>query len=207
MTEGALVGVESSGTGEAGTLLVSSGSDINLAGGSGFTVASAEADAGNISLSAIGNIVVSESTISARAGVMGDADATGSGGNVLIDGMVLALVDDSTITAQAVRGSGGNIIIATDYLFVNDPESQINASSEFGVDGEVTVDSVMDLSENIPQLEAEVLADTDQVGELDPSKVPGDQSTFNASAGRGGIPLDPGGYMPSLDIWDLPPAK
>ena len=207
MTAGALVGVESSGSGEAGTLLVSSGSDINLAGGSGFTVASAEADAGNISLSAIGNIVVSESTISARAGVMGDADATGSGGNVLIDGMVLALVDDSTITAQAVRGSGGNINIATDYLFVNDPESQINASSEFGVDGEVSVDSVMDLSENIPQLEAEVLADTDQVGELDPSKVPGDQSTFNANAGRGGIPLDPGGYMPSLDIWDLPPSE
>ena len=25
-----------------------------------------------------------------------------------------------------------------------------------------------------------------------------------ASAGRRGIPLDPGGYMPSLDLWDLP---
>lgn len=204
LTAGALVGVESSGSGEAGTLMVSSGSDINLAGGSGFTVASAAADAGNLAISAMGNIIVDGSTVSARAGVTGSSDAIGSGGNVSIGGTVLALVNGSTITAQAVRGAGGNIDITTDYLFVNDPGNQINASSEFGVDGEVTVDSIFDLSENIPQLDAEVLADTDRVGELDPSKVPDDQSTFNASAGRGGIPLDPGGYMPSLELWDLP---
>ncbi len=207
LTGGAVIGVESSGSGEAGTLTVGSGSDISLSGGSRFTVASAQANAGNLAISAIGNIILSGSTVSARAGVAGDGVATGSGGNVSISGEVLALTEGSTITAQAVRGAGGNINITTDYLFVNDPEMQINASSEFGVDGEVNVDSVIDLSENIPQLEAEVLADTDQVGELDPSKVPDDQSTFNASAGRGGIPLDPGGYMPSLDIWELPTGE
>lgn len=207
LAEGAVIGVESSGGGEAGTLTVSSGSDISLSGGSGFTVASAQANAGNLGISAIGNIVLSGSTVSARAGVAGDGVATGSGGNVSINGEVLALTEGGTITAQAVRGAGGNIDITTDYLFVNDPGMQINASSEFGVDGEVDVDSVIDLSENIPHLVAEVLADTDQVGELDPSKVPDDQSTFNANAGRGGIPLDPGGYMPSLDIWDLPTGE
>ena len=207
LTGGAVIGVESSGGGEAGTLTVTSGSDISLSGGSRFTVASAQANAGDLGISALGNIILSGSTVSARAGVAGDGIATGSGGNVSINGEVLALTDGSRITAQAVRGAGGNIDITSDYLFVNNPQMQINASSEFGVDGAVNVDSVIDLSENIPQLEAEVLADTDQVGELDPSKVPDDQSTFNASGGRGGIPLDPGGYMPSLDIWDLPTGE
>ena len=204
LENGGVIGVDSRGSGEARSLTVDSHSDIRVSGNSSLTVASAEANAGDIRITANRDILVDESVISAQAGVQGDREATGSGGNIAINGRVLPLRNGSTITAQAVKGAGGNIDIETEYLLVNDIEKQINASSEFGVDGQVRIDSVFDLSESMPRLDEKLLSQSEEVEQLDPSKVPEDHSSFIPTGGRGGIPIDPGSYMPSLKLWDLP---
>lgn len=67
----------------------------------------------------------------------------GNGGNIALQPAFIIL-DDSKITAQAVSGKGGHIDIRTVgiYNFSPEPlEKVINASSAFGIDGEVEINS------------------------------------------------------------------
>jgi filamentous hemagglutinin family protein len=75
----------------------------------------------------------------------------GSGGNITINaGTIFAIPQqDNDIIANAELGNGGNIKISTQGLFnleerkavENNGTNDIDASSDFGVDGEVTIDS------------------------------------------------------------------
>lgn len=48
------------------------------------------------------------------------------------------LIEDSSISANAIVTSGGNIQIGTSGLFVS-PNSRITASSQFGIDGAIEI--------------------------------------------------------------------
>jgi len=63
----------------------------------------------------------------------------GNGGNITLTPEFIVL-DNSQIIAQAVSGDGGNININTRKLY-KFSESPINASSKFGLDGIVTINS------------------------------------------------------------------
>lgn len=130
--DGALVTVSHEGTGNGGTLSINSKS---LTLNNGNIVATSQAGlGGNISLTTDHDITLIEnSTISATAG------GTGNGGNVTINSRFLILNDNSSITAQAFQGKGGNINLTVQGL-LESPQSLISASSEFGVDGLVSVE-------------------------------------------------------------------
>jgi filamentous hemagglutinin family protein len=93
-----------------------------------------ESSGGNINLQ-LGNLQLrNNSGISTTAGRFG---AGGNGGNITIYTDILAALENSDIRANAFEGSGGNIQITTQGDF-RSPDSEIDASSQFGLDGTVT---------------------------------------------------------------------
>ncbi|MFT7223192.1 MAG: large exoprotein involved in heme utilization and adhesion, partial [Cellvibrionaceae bacterium] len=63
----------------------------------------------------------------------------GNGGDIFVDPIFIVL-DNSVITANAIGGNGGNITLIADYINQS-TDSQITASSELGVDGEINIDA------------------------------------------------------------------
>jgi large exoprotein involved in heme utilization and adhesion len=76
-----------------------------------------------------------------------EACGSGNGGNITIDTDILAVLENSRITANAFQGTGGNITINTQGLFVA-PTSKITASSTLGISG------VVDINTEINSVEA-----------------------------------------------------
>ncbi len=96
------------------------------------------ADGGDITIYSPGYLYLTNSQITT------DVKAEeGDGGNITLNPKFLAL-DDSKITAKAVSGDGGNINITTTagiYGIYDFSKSIIDASSEFGLDGVVKINS------------------------------------------------------------------
>ncbi|EDN65971.1 hypothetical protein BGP_0493 [Beggiatoa sp. PS] len=67
-------------------------------------------------------------------------EGVGSGGDLTINGPQFVIMNNGKIIAQAYEGRGGNIHLGSKQL-VQSPCSQISASSELGVDGDVQIDS------------------------------------------------------------------
>jgi large exoprotein involved in heme utilization and adhesion len=133
------------------------------------------------------------SQITATAGTAG---VGGDGGNIDITSpLIVALpAENSDITANAFQGTGGNINITTQGLFGAEfretltPESDITASSQFGVSGTVAINNpIANTSAGLVEL-----ADTP----IDPNEqvlvgcVAKQGHSFTVT-GRGGLPQDP----------------
>ena len=150
---------------------------------------------GNISLTLDNLFLLGESNITAAAGREG---AGGDGGNIVIDADFIVTLSnqDSDINANAFNGAGGNINIAAENLFNIEfqnqqlaPRNDITASSEFGLDGEVNIDSPnVDPSRGTITLPIDLVT----VPPLDAICHPNSdtQSQF-VMLGRGGLPIDP----------------
>jgi large exoprotein involved in heme utilization and adhesion len=165
---------------------------LDVRDGSSITTAteSTQANGGNITIQAIDQVRFVNSTLSTSV-----RGTDGSGGNIFIDPKVVVL-QGSNVTAQAVRGAGGNITFVTP-LFLADSASVVNASSQRGPSGTVTIQSpTSNLSSAVGQL----------VSKLSPTQVllqnrcvasaRGEQSTF-ILAGRDSLPAEPGGWLSS----------
>ncbi len=116
------VSVSATGTGEAGSLTINA-QDITLDQG----ILTAETKAGDK-----GNILITNAeTLFLRnnSKITTNATEQATGGNITITSDLIALRDNSDITANAVLGRGGNIQITTEELF-QDPDSEITATSE-----------------------------------------------------------------------------
>jgi len=150
------------------------------------------AEGGNITLS-IKDLLLMEnnSLISAKA------FGTANGGNITINnanGFVIGLpFENSDITADAAKGNGGNIDITTLNIlglkFRNKriPESDITASSKFGISGQVTVNQLnVDPSFTVVNLPS-TLADK---AKIQPGCAASAGNNFVIS-GRGGLPQNP----------------
>jgi large exoprotein involved in heme utilization and adhesion len=71
------------------------------------------------------------------------AGGEGKGGNIILNSVFVVLDEGSRIIANAQEGQGGNIfirILGGGALFQS-PDSLIDASSEFGIDGSVVIDA------------------------------------------------------------------
>ncbi|MEL6442365.1 MAG: filamentous hemagglutinin N-terminal domain-containing protein [Cyanobacteria bacterium J06621_8] len=131
------------GTGEPGNISITADT-LNLASeGRIEAITQAETgDGANINLEIADTIFLSgDSFISAQA--FGNAD----GGNINIDtDFIVAVEGNNDIIASAEQGQGGNINISAESLLgiragtLNPFTSDINASSEFGLDGSVALD-------------------------------------------------------------------
>ncbi|MBO9998380.1 MAG: S-layer family protein [Cyanobacteria bacterium SID2] len=189
--DGGEVTVQNIGEANGGKLQVNANS-ILLDGEGTLTASTASGEGGNIQLSLDDSLLLRNgSFISAEAG---GAD---NGGNIAIDAETIALLEGSSIDANAFEGSGGNIEIATQGLFLS-PDSSITASSQLGVDGIVTVTQPeIDTSSALVSLSDAPIDPTTQI--VSACSVAA-ENTFVVN-GNGGLPPDPTDVLRGEDIW------
>jgi filamentous hemagglutinin family protein len=190
--DGAKVAVNSLGEGDAGTLRITAGS-IRLDTSGSLSAETASGAGGNIQL-----VVDSVLLLRRASSISAEAGNNGAGGNIAIDaGFVVAnLPEDSDIQANAFRGRGGNINISTQGIFgiqfqpEDTPQSDITASSRFGIGGVVNLTTPdLDPSRGTTEL-PEGLIDTNGLIARSCVASTGRQGSF-VEVGSGGIPTQP----------------
>ena len=196
--DGALIAVSNVGGGNAGNLNIVA-DRLYLNNGKLESLVSAGSE-GNINLTA-------ERLLLMRQGSQITTSATGSatGGNVTIVSPVIVGIENSDIAANAVLGDGGNIDITTQGLIglaFRDqltPESDIVATSEFGVNGTVAINNfTADPGAALIKLPESPADGDDQVATACARRSIGNQ--FVAS-GRGGLPADPTQMLANDEPW------
>jgi len=141
---GAGIGVNSQGTGKGGDIKIEVGT-LNLDNNAFINAATASSQGGDITLQIKDLLFMRHnSNITATAGT---DQSGGNGGNINMNSpFIVALPNEnSDITANAYQGNGGKINIKTNAIFglkyqskLTD-KSDITASSEFGVSGNVEI--------------------------------------------------------------------
>ena len=145
------------------------------------------------------------SEISTTAGIAGTG---GDGGDIsvtLADGLIMALPDEnSDITANAFEGDGGNIRITADGIVGLEfrpeltPLSDITASSEFGVNGVVQLDTPdLEPNQGLVELPVELIDPSSQIA-TDCLAATDNSLTLS---GRGGLPDSPDAPNSSA-VWE-----
>lgn len=200
-------------SGKAGTLQVQSSGDIVLSRKSFISTSALNSSGGDIRVEAGRELRLLDGQITAQAGPGGGgnitviapdlvylldstftAQAVGDGGNLSVDSDFF-IINRSSLVSKSTSENGGNITITSDYFFQSG--SVIDASAPFGLPGTVTVTAPeVDLSGSLIALPGNLLG---LEMELRPDcgvRLSGNISSFIV-LGRGGLPLDPGGFIPS----------
>jgi large exoprotein involved in heme utilization and adhesion len=106
------------------------------------------------------------------------------------------LLQNSQILANAVFGLGGNINLTTNLL-LPDSASVISASSQFGQQGTISIQSpISPASGKIIPLSQKPLIETSLMGQRCAASAEGIYSSFTV-AGRDSLPAEPGGWLSS----------
>lgn len=155
-TDAAVIGREVQ-TGNAGDIFLVA-NRLSLAGGSVIETRSEESAGGNVDIRVVDFIGILESTI--------QTDSQGAlpenpGGDIFIDPELL-LFRNATINANADGGNGGNIQIIGKKILL-DTATRITASSNRGIDGDITIDGVIN---DVTGTEVEDVAFSDVTGLL-----------------------------------------
>ena len=105
------------------------------------------------------------------------------------------ILNQSTISANAIFGNGGNITIDTGHLIAS-TDSLITASSQFGLSGTVSVlGPSVDFSGSLISLPGQFVSAENRLPERCAVRLSGNISSFIV-VGRGGLPLDPSDPLP-----------
>lgn len=210
---GATVRAASESDGAAGQIALTATKDVELSGNSAVSTSALGSSGGNIGITAGENIRIVDSQVTAQAGPGGGgnitlqaplkiyqrnstvtAQAIGDGGNLNIDPIFFVL-DNSSLISRSSSANGGNISILSDFFFQSG--SSIDASAPFGLPGTVSVSAPeVDLSGILIGLSGELM---DAANQLRPDcgvRLMGNVSSFIV-LGRGGLPIAPGGFVPS----------
>jgi large exoprotein involved in heme utilization and adhesion len=191
LSKGASISASSTGAGNAGAITINAGNKLAMTNSSVTTEAdAASGGAIKITTNPSGTVQLINSTISASV-----LDGTGGGGSVNIDPQFVIL-QNSQILAKAVQGPGGNISITTNLLFP-DANSVISASSQFGENGTVAVQSPnAPATGKIIPLSQKPLTATALLSQRCAALANGEFSSFTV-AGRDSLPAEPGGWLAS----------
>ena len=188
LSEGARISASSTGSGNAGNIQIHAGQALTL-DQSSITTEATHASGGNLEIQASDLIRLVNSTLSTS--VQGNSST--ASGNITIDPNTVVL-QNGHILANAVQGSGGNITITTSLLLA-DPLSRVDASSQFGLNGSVTIQSpTSNLSGTVGQLVSKTSQPQVLVQNRCVALAGGEQSTFIV-AGRDSHPAEPGGWL------------
>jgi hypothetical protein len=188
LTNGAQISAESEGVGNAGRLAITA-TDTFRSRNSSITTEAATADGGDIHLSVGSLLHLVDSRITTSVG-----GEEGRGGNITIDPRFVVL-DHSQIRADAFGGPGGNINILADTLA---SESLVSASSALSAPGMINIQaSVTDLTGSVAPLPAGLLQAATLLRASCAARVAAGKASSLVVAGREGLPLEPGGYLPS----------
>ncbi|MBD2569799.1 filamentous hemagglutinin N-terminal domain-containing protein [Anabaena lutea] len=207
---GAGIGVNSQGSGEGGDISLQAGT-LSLDNQSFITAETVSNQGGNINLDIQDLFLLrNNSRITATAGAGGNE---GNGGNIKINSPLIVAFpnENSDITANAFQGNGGKININTNAIFGLElrpqltPKSDITASSQFGLAGDVQINTpdvdptsgLIELPGNL--VDAESLVGTDICSDKQIAK----NNSF-VITGKGGVPADSDEYIsnsPGLVEW------
>jgi large exoprotein involved in heme utilization and adhesion len=191
LSNGAAISATSSGRGNAGNITVNAGNQFTMVNSSVTTEANqASGGAIKINTAPSGMVELTNSTISASV-----LDGTGGGGSVDID-PEFVILQNSQILANAVFGTGGNINITTNLL-LPDSLSIISASSQFGQQGTISIQSpISPASGKINPLGQKSLIPTTLFSQRCAAIAEGIFSSFTV-AGRDSLPAEPSSWLPS----------
>lgn len=196
ISSGGSVRADSLGGGNTGSITIAAGDRIIMESGS-ISTRAATSDGGNITLKAPNIIRLGNSQITTSV-----ESGTGGGGNIFIDPQFVIL-QGSTITANAFGGPGGSITIVADN-FLTDAASVVQASSALSTPGTIRIQSPENnLKEAIAQLPAELVDASRLMRAGCAARLTGATSSL-AVAGRGGVPADADGYLPSFSTTGAP---
>ncbi|MEH1935819.1 MAG: S-layer family protein [Nostoc sp.] len=192
------VGVRNEGTGNAGNFEVYADS-ILLTNRGTISAATQSGNGGNLTLNAQQLLLMrGNSKISVEAKKAGD------GGNITLNAPIIVGLENSDIIANAIKGRGGNIQITTQGLFglkLADqltPDSDITASSQFGVSGTVQVNTIgVDPNSGLVELPANVTDPSQQIT----TGCAGSEGSRFVATGRGGVPQNPLQQVTSDRTW------
>jgi len=183
LRDGAIINAEALGGGNAGYITIDAGSTLKMTGGSAITTAASSGDGGNIDIKAIDFVHLVDSRITTAVGT-----GQGDGGNITID-PVFVILQNSQIIANAFGGSGGNISIVSQF-FLQDTQSLVQASSQFGVSGTVVISAPqVDLSSSVAVLPSAFFDASGLLRESCAARA-GRSNSF-VPAGRGGLAAQP----------------
>jgi large exoprotein involved in heme utilization and adhesion len=155
-----------------------------------MTTEAAQADGGNIQITAPNLLRLQDSRITAEVG--GGLQTVG--GNITIDPQFV-LLQNSQIVANAFEGQGGNIRIQA-QTFLRDPASIVDASSQLGINGQVNIQApVTSISGAIAPLPQAFAQTAELLGSRCAARLrEGTVSRF-VLGGRDGVPLEPGSLL------------
>ena len=188
---GGKVSASGTGTGLSGNLDVTADS-ILLSNKGSLRATTNAGEGGNIRLK-----IADSLTLRNNSEIVATATGTANGGNINIEAgsfILGVLKEDSDIVADASQGRGGTISAKAPGIFGfrqfidrRTPESDFTASSAFGVDGSVEIDTQ-------DRLEAPLPTDFVDATELIDRRCTADAGTQKSSftvTGRGGLPPNP----------------
>ncbi|MDF5738721.1 MULTISPECIES: S-layer family protein [unclassified Nostoc] len=198
LTDGGAVSVTNDGSGNGGSLKITANT-IRLDRQGSIQAQTQSGNGGNITLE-VGKLLVlrHQSAIAATAG------GNGNGGNININAPIIVGLENSDIIANAFNGNGGNINITTQGVFglkLGDRltrESDISASSQFGVSGTVQVNTIgIAPNSGLVELPANVTDPSQQIA----TGCAGSEGSSFVATGRGGIPQNPLQQVTSERTW------
>jgi filamentous hemagglutinin family protein len=198
VSDRAIVGVDNQGIGNAGNLQIKA-DQVILNHQGVITAATESGEGGNITLNL-------KELLSLRhnSAITATAKGIGNGGNITINSPVIIGLENSDIVANAVQGNGGNIeittqgIIGLQYRPQLTSESDITASSQFGINGTVQINNIgIDPNSGLVELPANVTDSSQQIA----SGCSANTGSSFVATGRGGIPQNPTQFVRSDRIW------
>jgi len=200
LSERASISAKSEGTGDAGSISVHAVESIVLESNSSITTEAEIAGGGQIDLQATDLSYLIDSSITSSVN-----DGTGNGGDITID-PVFVILNNSQIIANAFAGNGGNISIVADY-FIASQDSIVQASSQLGIDGNITIISPdQDVSDSLTVLTDSFLDASRLMQQRCAQRVVKGASQF-VVAGAEGLPVDPDDVFYAQVPVDVPGAE
>ena len=194
------VSVDSQGTGSGGNIQIQVGK-LTLNNQAFLNAETASTQGGNITIQSQGILLLRRnSLISTTAGT---AQAGGDGGNITITApfIIGVLSENSDIRANAFTGKGGRVDITAQGIYGLQfqprltPLSDITASSEFGISGQVVLNILnVDPSRGLVALPLN-LVDTSNLISQQCSPTGKQSNSSFVSTGRGGLPPNPTGVL------------
>ena len=203
--DGGIIGSASTGEGAAGSINLGIGKTMLMQNDGQISVRSALADGGDITIQTGGNVLVDDSELSASANLDGGsvrlygdgnfffrdghitAEAGQDGGNIFVEVPETLVLQRSRLSANAIQGHGGFILITADG-FLPSIETSITASSEFGVQGTVEIRTPdTDVGSGLVVLPETLASKNINLAERCALRLAGDVSSFFLN-GDGGMP-------------------
>jgi hypothetical protein len=185
------ISATSSGSGDAGNIMIHA-QDAFRSNNSSVTTQAETADGGNIHLAVGKHVDLFNSKITASVG-----GGEGKGGSITIDPTFVTL-NHSQIAANAFGGPGGRVNIVADVFLASSDSSVTASSGNPNTPGIVNIQAaITNVSGLLEPLPENIFQATALLQQSCAARFSGGKLSSLAVGSRDGLPLEPGGLLPS----------